>query len=116
MKYEDLKFAMDDRFADNGELDVNGIMDDIMLIIDNDKRLLNDVKINKRRKISSIVFEAFKIHVVVVCAWEFGDEKGPFSPTSDQLLRYLKEYGYDWNMFEPLVQNYEEEREHSKIC
>lgn len=117
MRFVDLKNGLDSYFFDTSDhtLNTQYLEDCVRLTLDNTRELYDDIHLNKRRKIHSIVWQGF-IELSQDCCRNIhypllGQSKSAYSPTSQQLKKYLIAYGYTpETIFGDLIAHYEKSR------
>lgn len=73
----------------------------------NGKSRLYNALINKRRKVSSLVWEAFIDFTNTAIRQEYGDK---YEASSQQLKNYLKKYGKSFDALQPVIDEVEHMR------
>ena len=117
MKYQDCKNALDSYFCntEKNSLNTDYLEEQVELWVDNTSHLYYDIRKNSRRKIHSIIWEGFEQLARQCCEYIhrpfLGDSTSNYQPTSDQLKRYLQEYGYTpQSVFSNMCEHYEKVR------
>ena len=115
MRYADVKSAMDSYFlnTDTGKLNVGYLVDNLELWIDNTEKFRAQIWHGKA-KVQSIIWQGFCDFAIDICYGihypKLGIMRANYVPRSEQLKKYLAQYGYGYEIFSELIEKYEQER------